>query len=310
MLSSPMDNCAALKILFGVAEALRHLNDIGISHGSICPNNVLLGPNREPLICDFGLAALRGEPGTSDLANYATIVLSVLTGRHFDVLPEQLPESVPGPFADVIRRCHAADYRFDGVVHRFLDGELTLPLTPADACDVRDYSVRTISPTFTSRSLISALSELHLISDRNKQLMDGFHRLHDDVEGLLRSARKGNTKKRLPPLPPAALRSCPLGNDAWGGIFGQFPGNAADVGLVKITGNSRDPATDAALPKIIDYRSDTFWMFRDEEASFVQFEFSGCTIILTHYWFRTNPSPSGFAHLRNWTTRAVDAPGE
>jgi hypothetical protein len=142
--------------------------------------------------------------------------------------------------------------------------------------------------------------------------MDGFHRLHDEVEGLLRTTRKGKPKVTLPPLvlTLSPLRSCALRADPWGGIFGQFPRNAAEAGLVKITGNSRDEAADADLPSIIDYDSNTFWMSKDEEMSFIQFEFLSHSVILVHYSIRTGDAPVGFAHLRSWTVRAVNGPGE
>jgi hypothetical protein len=64
---------------------------------------------------------------------------------------------------------------------------------------------------------------------------------------------------------------------------GRFPGNTAEAGLVKITGNSRDDAADTDLPSIIDYASKTFWMSKNEEVSFVQFEFLSDSVILVHY---------------------------
>jgi serine/threonine protein kinase len=52
-------NVTRLKVLFGVAEGIRHLYHLQIPHRGLTLTNVLLTSRLEPKVCDFGLAEFR-----------------------------------------------------------------------------------------------------------------------------------------------------------------------------------------------------------------------------------------------------------
>jgi hypothetical protein len=115
-----LDLAAALPLLTQVAKAVQHAHEAGVLHRDLKPSNILLGPDGQPKITDFGLAKIQGSDarltstrehaGTvaymspeqieglrhvgaqSDLFSFGLIAYEVLTGR--------LPYDVSGsPFA-------------------------------------------------------------------------------------------------------------------------------------------------------------------------------------------------------------------
>jgi hypothetical protein len=50
-------------VVAGLASTLADLHDLGIVHGAVAPEHVLLGPDGRPVLCGFGSAARVGETG-------------------------------------------------------------------------------------------------------------------------------------------------------------------------------------------------------------------------------------------------------
>jgi len=56
----PLDEVRALEIITGVARALRAANEIGLIHGDVKPENIMLNEKGRPKLVDFGIARFGG----------------------------------------------------------------------------------------------------------------------------------------------------------------------------------------------------------------------------------------------------------
>jgi serine/threonine protein kinase len=206
----PVSNGMRLKILFGVAEGLRHLHSVGIAHRFLTPSNVVIDDQGEPRVCDFGLGIYRSvempsfaeafnatETETSlDAFCFGAIAYYVLTGTPF---PQQglptLPDELPASFKDLIVACWTqapADRpKLGMIVLAFLRDDYTLPMETEEKIDLREYRARVVSPSLTNRSLIGALSTLHGVTERTKELADVVRRLEETVSDLINSRAEG-----------------------------------------------------------------------------------------------------------------------
>ncbi len=77
---------AGAAILLRVALALEHAHQRGIVHRDLKPSNILLGPDGNPAICDFGLACLVGHGASQQTA----------TGQALGTPDYMAPEQVQG----------------------------------------------------------------------------------------------------------------------------------------------------------------------------------------------------------------------
>src|ERR1051326_3880004 len=91
--SGPLDRSAALAYLRGIGDALDYAHKHGIVHRDVKPANVLLGPDDNPILADFGLAKLMESSSIKSLTG-------VTTGTPAYMAPEQVTGSQVGPAAD------------------------------------------------------------------------------------------------------------------------------------------------------------------------------------------------------------------
>lgn len=84
----PLHNtgCKILRMAAGLA----YLHEMGVVHGDIKPNNVLLDHNLQPLFCDFGISKLQECDVSSSGTRYAG------STRH--MCPERLLQGTPRTF--------------------------------------------------------------------------------------------------------------------------------------------------------------------------------------------------------------------
>jgi hypothetical protein len=99
-------------------------------------------------------------------------------------------------------------------------------------------------------------------------------------------------------------RDFPFEGDPWNGIFAHLTreanGNLAELGIIKITGNSVDKARELDLPKVVSFGAGKCWISRQDDESYIQFDFLKTQVIITHYSILTYSSPKGFSHLKSW----------
>jgi hypothetical protein len=80
----------------------------------------------------------------------------------------------------------------------------------------------------------------------------------------------------------------------------QYGGNPAELGFISITGNSYDDGREQLLPMLVNYDWQKCWASRNEPNSWLLFDFTPATLLVTRYALKTYPLKRGFSHLRSW----------
>jgi hypothetical protein len=106
---NPFEPARAARIVRAIADAIAHVHHQGVIHRDLKPANVILEPNDNPRILDFGLASMAGEDRLTK------------TGAFLGTPSYAAPEQLDG-------RSHEADARADvyalgGVLHFLLTGK-------------------------------------------------------------------------------------------------------------------------------------------------------------------------------------------
>jgi serine/threonine protein kinase len=195
-----------MKIMFGIAEGMRHLEAIGLAHGGLSLANVLIDEHNEPKVCDFGMGALR--TGAADKGDdyfcYGVIVYSILTGSLLNpgARPE-LPAGAPECFQRLLHKCCSSkgDGRptFEAIVLDFLRRDLALPLLEEQESSFRLYLRRTLCPSFTVRALFKAIADVKASAAENRKIFDRIRSLNARYSRLAR----GGGEQPSQPLPEA-----------------------------------------------------------------------------------------------------------
>jgi hypothetical protein len=191
----PMDNEMKMRILFGVAEALRFLHERGFVHGALTLGNILFDAHFEPKVSDYGLSPIRSGDATSshdippDVFYYGCLVYSVLTEQLVDPhhLPS-LPDTMPSCFQELISSCWNVNasrcFTFQFVVLKYMRDECILPLDALPRERFREYQANSLSPSFVTSVLIPSLTTLHRLRDENRELIADVEYLKSELASL------------------------------------------------------------------------------------------------------------------------------
>lgn len=86
------------RLLARVCDAVDHAHDEGIVHRDIKPSNVLVRPDGEPVLLDFGIAKLLGDEGRGDPG---TVTREYVSLTPLYASPEQVEGEAVSPASDV-----------------------------------------------------------------------------------------------------------------------------------------------------------------------------------------------------------------
>jgi serine/threonine protein kinase len=106
----PVDPTRASKITRNIARTIQFAHDRGIIHRDLKPSNLMIGPHRELIVMDFGLARLEGDERKTQ------------TGQVFGTLPYMSPEQVQGQAREMGKGCDI--YTLGVIFHELLTGRL------------------------------------------------------------------------------------------------------------------------------------------------------------------------------------------
>jgi hypothetical protein len=186
-----LSNLEIMKLLFGIAEGLRHLASLGLSHGTLVPTNILLDDQREPRLCDFGMDAFRPAQivGKSDVFLYGSIVSSLL---HLNSLNHQRASALGHQsFLKLMEECShekaLVNETLNSIVTRFLKRDLWLNMSDGERVAFRQYQRKTLASSFTVQALFIALADIKKTRAMNDQLVEHIGNLRDKFTALTRS---------------------------------------------------------------------------------------------------------------------------
>jgi hypothetical protein len=221
----PIPNLYRLKILFGVAEAVRYLHELGRPHRYLTPTNILINHRFEPHVCDIGLLSCRmptlpsfvqryNTPENAiafDVFCYGTLIYSIFTETFFgDAELPELDPAIPMAFRDLILACWspalASRPTFEYIVMRFMNKGFRLPLEAAEKREFREYRSRIVAPAVVNCRLIATLSRLATVTATTARLADAVSQLEEYI-GFMSNQNSAHRPHRLqfelPELPPS-----------------------------------------------------------------------------------------------------------
>jgi serine/threonine protein kinase len=106
----PIEPTRSAKITRSIARTIQFAHDRGIIHRDLKPANLMIGPHRELIVMDFGLARHEGEERKT------------LTGQVFGTLPYMSPEQVQGQAGAMGKGCDI--YSLGVIFYELLTGRL------------------------------------------------------------------------------------------------------------------------------------------------------------------------------------------
>jgi hypothetical protein len=204
----PLPAPEAIRLAIRVARAVESAHAAGVVHRDLKPSNVMLTPQGEPVVLDFGLARqATGERLTAT---------GVLVGTPAYMAPEQLsgrPEDI-GPACDV--------YGLGAVLYEALTGELPFPGPAHDALR-RCLTETPPPPSRHRRDLARCLDDLCLtaLAREPARRFASMAAFAEAMEKCLRSGGLASPRRRRPSRRAVLLGTAGLGLAAAAGIAGR-----------------------------------------------------------------------------------------
>lgn len=159
--NSPTDIPAITRIIIKIARALQFAHSRNIIHRDVKPSNIMIDEFGEPLLTDFGVAAINDWPGCT--------MTGALTGTPLYMSPEQARSERAGPESDI--------YSLGVVLYEALTGALP-------------YSAQHASPV---KSVLEAVKAELPVRPRSVR-----KEISPDLEAIIMKALAKNPDERYP----------------------------------------------------------------------------------------------------------------
>jgi serine/threonine protein kinase/WD40 repeat protein len=127
-----LDRAGRLALMVRVCEAMQYAHDHNVIHCDLKPGNILVRPNGDPVIIDFGLAYLRRDAARSHLIEPPAVDDPDSIGRECAGTPPYMsPEQFHGGVHEVRAGQSVDVYAIGVVTFQLLTGRLPYPLPPS-----------------------------------------------------------------------------------------------------------------------------------------------------------------------------------
>jgi serine/threonine protein kinase len=185
----PLDPILAAKITRRIARTLQFAHKLGISHRDLKPVNLMIGPHRELIVMDFGLARLESD------------VRRTRTGQVFGTLPYMAPEQVQGRSVDMGKSCDI--YTLGVIFYELLTGRL--PFLGAAWELPRQIVYLDPEPPSKTRPLLDPVWDAIVLKAMSKRIADRFGSMEElgrAIEAQIPRGRPGPPDGTPPRIDP------------------------------------------------------------------------------------------------------------
>lgn len=246
---SPLEARGGARVGAALATTVADLHDIGITHGAIRPEHVLVDERARPVLCGFGSA--RRASGSTDLAAAKRADVAAVARLLIDVSPE-LRRAQVGAFLEAAAGgAQRAGWRARGIDARSLARVLAVAATsPKGPRDRRTD----IAHWPASRRVVS-LAAVALAGGAGLYVAFGStSRVVNRGAGVGAQAVHDRAASHLCPVEDAGCVASPDRSGVVGGAFRILGAGGATV-------LGRWSCTDDATPAVLDEQSGNVWVF-------------------------------------------------
>jgi serine/threonine-protein kinase len=170
----------ALQIILQVAEALRHLNQLGIVHRDIKPSNIILTDQNIPKLSDFGIAITQAD---------SEVLKSGLSGTCHYISPEQALQKEVDVRSDI--------YSLGATLFHILTGETPFDGKEAQVIMMKQITEKLRNPKYLNRYLSIGACQLikKMMEKESSMRYQSTNELIDAIKNVLATSESAKPLK-------------------------------------------------------------------------------------------------------------------
>ncbi len=170
----PVSPTRASKITRSVARTIQFAHDRGVIHRDLKPANLMVGPHRDLIVMDFGLARLEGEERKTQ------------TGQVFGTPAYMSPEQIQGQARDMGKGCDI--YALGVIFHELLTGRLPFQGSNWELCE-QIVRVNPVPPSSINPEVDPGLDAI-VLRAMAKEIPDRFGSMAEFAEAIATYLRR------------------------------------------------------------------------------------------------------------------------